>query len=401
MSTSVLYPLPHGYSIRLSEVMSDAWKKHTRSAPVFFTPDYLHALENAQMEGFCYIYGEIYKNDVHAGLIYFQLIDLAFVKIGSVIHSEPYGKFMKLVSDKITSSLLGKKKGKKHFLLVNGNMCVSGNYGLFISDDHKNALPQIYKNIYESAASFIESEGELSVSIIKDFHFSDDVLNKTLISQGFIRFVMDPVMVLKMDASWLSFNDYLQSLSSKYRLRTLTVMEKISGYELRTLEVDDIEKHRERLEFLYQSVIGKSPVRIVQPDMKYIIELKKSMKDTFIVKAWFDNDQPAAFFTVFNFNNVSEAHHIGIDYQLNRTHSLYQNMLYAHIDMAIQNKSKYLDYGRTAMEMKSTVGATPENYAAYIRMNSRVLNHLIKPFLPSEPPSGWVQRYPFRKPGEN
>lgn len=401
MNSSVLYTLPQGYSLRLSEVMGDAWKKYTPAAPVFFSPGYLYALENAQMEGFSYIYGELYKNDVHAGLVYFQLIDLAFVKIGSVIHSEPYGKFMKLVSDKITSSLLGKKKGKKHFLLVNGNMVVSGNYGLLIADDHKKVLPDIYKNIYESVSSYVEKEGEISAYIIKDFHFSDDVLNKTLLAQGFIRFVMDPVMIFKIDASWKSFDDYLKAVSSKYRLRTLTVMEKISGYELRTLEVDDIEKHRERLEFLYQSVVSKSPVRIVQPDMKYIIELKKSMKDAFVVKAWFDGDHPAAFFTVFNCNNVSEAHHIGIDYHLNRTHSFYQNMLYAHIDMAIQNRSSYLDFGRTAMEMKSTVGAVPENYAAYIRMNSRVLNHLMKPFLPSEPPSNWVQRIPYRKPGEN
>jgi hypothetical protein len=390
------FPLLTGYSLHLGKVPGAAWKQCASDVPVFFTPDYLRALEHSDLKGFSYLYGEVYKGSTVAGLIYFQVIDLSFVKIGSVIHSEPYGRFMKLVSEKISTSLFGRRRDKKHFLLVNGNMCASGEYGIFFYDEHKQVLPDIYKEIYKVVESFLEKEGDISAAIIKDFHFNTDVLCKPLTDDGFIRFVMDPVMTLYIKPEWKNFDDYLQALSSKYRLRAATAISKTEEYTLRELSQEDIEKDSEKFDHLYQAVISKSPIRIVQTDIRYIIELKKNLKDNFIVKGWFKDDEPAAFFTAFNFNGVTEAHHIGIDYHLNRTHALYQNILYKLIDIAIANQSAKLDYGRTAMEMKSTVGAVPENYAAYLRMSSRIMNHLVKPFLPATPPAGWVQRDPFR-----
>jgi hypothetical protein len=399
LNPSANYPLPQGFTISIYNSIEESGMEVLQGSSVFFQPAYFKALENAEFAGFSFFYGKIYKGERLAGLIYFQLIDLSFVKIGSVIHTEPYGKFMKLVSEKITRSLLGNKGDRKHFLLVNGNMCVSGNFGIHMLDEFNSVLPAIYDKILEAAEATVSKFGELSVTIVKDFHFNADVLSKILTSRNFIRFIMDPVMTLGMEPHWNNFEDYLSSLSSKYRLRAVTVMERLDGMELRELDVNELELHIERMEFLYHSVVNKSPIRIIQPDMNYLIQLKKYMKEVFIVKAWFKDNQPVAFFTAFNFNGVTEAHHIGMDYQLNKANSFYQNILYGLIQVAIDNKSKFLDYGRTAMEMKSTVGALPENYAAYIKINNRVLNHLIKPFLPSAPPSDWVQRDPFKKNG--
>jgi len=390
---SATYSLPEGYSVQFSMEAGSTWKNQTS---VFFTKSYFKALEETHLNGFSYIYGELYKGTELAALLYFQLIDLSHIKIGSVIQTEPYGKFMKLVSEKITSSLLGTKRSKVHYMLVHGNMCVSGNYGTFLLPEHKRSFPSIYKKLYESAWSYAEESGVVSVSIIKDFPFEDDSLSQELQSMGFIRFVMDPVMRMNISSDWKSFEDYLQTLSSKYRLRAVNVIEKLHDFRLEELQESDINKYKDELNVLYQSVISKSPVRIAQTDMDYIIQLKKHVPG-FTVKAWFQEERPVAFFTAFKTSEVTEAHHIGIDYHLNRTHALYQNILYGLIDIAIKNGSAVLDYGRTAMEMKSTVGATPYNFAAYIKMSNRVMNHLVKPFMPSEPPKNWVQRDPFRK----
>jgi hypothetical protein len=396
VNKEVKYSLAGGYSLSLSKSINDNWH-NARDLPVFLTGAYLKAFEEAQLPGLGFIYGELLLGNNHAGFFYFQLIDLSTVKIGSVIHSEPYGKFMKLVSEKITHSLLGRKRSVKHYLLVNGNMSVSGNYGSFIDSGYTKAFPELYIEILEAVSKYTEDDGEVSVTISKDFQFENDLLQKQLQSAGFIRFVMDPVMILNTQPSWKNFEDYLQSLSSKYRLRTITVMEKMEEYELKELTNNDIAANHDRLNELYHAVVSKSPVRIVQTDISYITHLKKELKNSFRVFAWFKDDMPVAFFTAFNYAGRTEAHHIGIDYHLNRTHSLYQNILYQLIKVTIDNRSELLDYGRTAMEMKSTVGAVPVDYAAYIKISNRVLNHLIKPFMPSSPPSNWVQRDPFRK----
>ena len=138
-------------------------------------------------------------------------------------------------------------------------------------------------------------------------------------------------------------------------------------------------------------------MRLINPDINYIYQLKEQLGDQFKLKCWFKDGNPVAFYTTLLSHTETEAHHIGIDYHLNKHYSLYQNILYHLIGEAIINKTKRLNLGRTALEMKSNIGATPENYAAYLKLNNKILNNLVKPFLPSQPPSNWVQRDPFRK----
>ena len=67
----------------------------------------------------------------------------------------------------------------------------------------------------------------------------------------------------------------------------------------------------------------------------------------------------------------------GLDYHYNKEYALYQNILYTFIKEAIITRVNTLSFGRTALEMKSTVGAKPIDHVAYIRLNNRLLNKLI------------------------
>ena len=359
--------------------------------------NYLKALDKSWAEKHCFVYALIYKDEVAIASLYFQAIDLSSVKIGSIIHAEPYGKFLKLVSDKITHSLLRRSGTGAKWLLVNGNMCASGAYGIACLPENQAMLAKLYPDVLIYVSDFLSATGEVSVLIVKDFLFQDDFLAAVLQNEKFIRFVMDPVMMMNIHPEWKDREDYLQSLSSKYRLRATNVIAKIATLELRELDEGAIVKLADKLDVLYQSVIGKSPVRIVHPDIQYIIHLKEELQDKFKVKCWFEKGEPVAFYTAIYSGKEVEAHHIGIDYHLNKSHALYQNILYCLVQDSIQHQSLKLNFGRTAMEMKSTIGAIPEEYAAYIKLNNRVLNHLLRPFLPSQSPEGWVQRDPFLK----
>jgi hypothetical protein len=58
----------------------------------------------------------------------------------------------------------------------------------------------------------------------------------------------------------------------------------------------------------------------------------------------------------------SYAGFVGLDYDYNRDCALYQNILYRILDDAIKEGASSVDLARTAMEIKSTMGAEPVSY---------------------------------------
>ena len=91
---------------------------------------YLLALEGTSIKGMKPIYALVSDREKVVGLIYFQAINLAAEELGSIIHLEPYGKFMNLVSDKLNNILFSHEPGKANWLLVCGNMNVSGQHAI-------------------------------------------------------------------------------------------------------------------------------------------------------------------------------------------------------------------------------------------------------------------------------
>ena len=75
---------------------------------------------------------------------------------------------------------------------------------------------------------------------------------------------------------------------------------------------------------------------------------------------------------------------------------MYHNILFEFIDLGISLKRREISFGRTAMEMKTTVGAIPVDYHAFIRLHNRVLNSIIRPFIPGKAEVNWTPRSPFK-----
>ena len=99
----------------------------------------------------------------------------------------------------------------------------------------------------------------------------------------------------------------------------------------------------------------------------YFVEMKNVLGDKFCFMAYYHNDKLIGFRTSFILENSIEAHFIGLDYEVNKTLELYQNILYDYVKEAIDNNFKQLFLGRTASEIKSTVGAEAHQLTCYIR----------------------------------
>lgn len=364
-----------------------------KDAPLFLQPDYLEALEKGGPDGLSFRYVAIVEKGKYIAFYNYHMVSLSNRSIHRIFYNQQYSKLLSRFSAMMTRYIFGVKEGHPHYLLINGSVMISGPYYGWAHKGNQDLVLSHLNNALGFLTKQIEQDCKIIATVIKDF----DRSGKFKPASGFNKVMMDPVMELSLRPEWVSMDSYGASLSAKYRQRYNNSSKKIKGFESRYLSMEEIHDQKEVINQLYQNVQQRSPIRLVSPDAGYL-EAVQSMRhpDAFLRGFYLDNKMVLFLCGVCNEGHM-EAHHIGMDYGLNRSHQLYLNMLYAFIEEGISRKADYISFGRTALEIKSTIGAEPVYFNAWIKMGNTVLNKLMKPFLPDKPGDDWVQRNPFRK----
>ncbi|RKN03804.1 hypothetical protein D7035_22115, partial [Aquimarina sp. AD1] len=159
---------------------------------------------------------------------------------------------------------------------------------------------------------------------------------------------------------------------------------------------EDINTYHKEIDALYLSVLDKADFKIGKLNAITFENLKKTLQDSFIFKAYFLKDTLVGFTTSFILNKIVEANHIGIDYKYNKSYDIYQRMLYDYVDLAVSKKVDELRLGRTAEIIKSCVGAKPVEMKLYVRHGNSISNKLLKPLVDFISPSEYEVRNPFK-----
>ncbi|MBP7389991.1 MAG: hypothetical protein KA841_06280, partial [Chitinophagales bacterium] len=78
--------------------------------------------------------------------------------------------------------------------------------------------------------------------------------------QGFSEITVESDMSIALKPEWKTFNDYMQALSSKYRVRAKKVYSLCKEHQVRSVDMSltDIEQHQERIFALYGKVMSKA-----------------------------------------------------------------------------------------------------------------------------------------------
>jgi len=126
-------------------------------------------------------------------------------------------------------------------------------------------------------------------------------------------------------------------------------------------------------------------------------DLKETFGDSYILKSYWIENKMVGFMSGLIHKKELDAHFVGIHYELNKQKAIYQRMLYDYIEIAITEKLTSLNFGRTASEIKSSVGATPEHLTIYVRHKKTMTNKILKLFLSNIHPKEYHQKYPFKK----
>ncbi len=389
-----------GFEFDIFHQVEDLPVDWTAAAPAensFLHSPYLSALEAGPPNGMRFSYLIFYKNEKPIGVAYCQITPFS---VGESVQSvdEKSNKYPCLVRafGRIVRNLVAEKNRN---LLVCGNLLLTGEHGFYFPANIDKATAF---DILEEALILTQNELE-SKNINIDGIFIKDIAEdhrapvKVLVDRKFKEFTFHPNMVLKLRENWQSFDDYMNDISSKYKVRARKAFKSLDGIEKRELTEVQIVSSQGRLLELYKSVVDNQDFNMVALTENYLPSLKRKLGDNFKVFGYFLDEKLIGYFTTIKNHHELEAHFLGFETDLNREYQIYHNMLFDILKMGIEYGVKQVVYARTAMEIKSTLGAVALEMLCYIRASNRLTNKVLPPIVEYlKPSTEWVARNPFK-----
>ncbi|WP_378172353.1 hypothetical protein [Aquimarina sp. SS2-1] len=369
-----------------NDIPSYDWNSINKKNNLFLTLDYLHTLEYTLSETIGFRYIVFYNQDEAVAIAVTQLIkfnteDLKFQEFPCRISDAIKNTFMKSMDVRV---------------LVCGNLFSCGEHGFLYSD--KISAKEAFENLSDALREIRKTErtDKPSFILLKEFWPTSFNQSDYIKDQKFREFRIDVNMVLRVQPSWNNFEDYLTSMKTKFRTRAKKVFKKSADITVKDFTAEDINNCKEEIDKLYLSVLENADFKIGKLNAVTFRNLKNSLNESFIFKAYFLYDTLVGFTTSFILDHVVEANHIGIDYTFNKSHDIYQRMLYDYVNLAIDKKVDELRLGRTAEIIKSCVGAKPVEMKLYVRHGNSISNKLLKPLVEFISPSEYEVRNPFK-----
>lgn len=385
------------YNVVFSEYIdkvSEDWNRISFDQDIFFSVPFLKNIEDYPPHGIKPFYVIIKHGDAPVGCVYIQYKHFYFDE--GLRDNKQYSNFKDKVKSTFKKLLISKIKLRT---LVIGNLLLTGQYGFFFknlnSKEDQWALLRLVENKVKE--KLLDKGIDVELTLFKDFSYNDEDINIDQIN-NLTRLVVQPRMVLDIDPRWNNFNDYLDAMKSKYRVRARKAASLIKDFVLLEMELVTIVAHEKKMHELYKSISDNAGFNTFILHNQYFSGLKAALGDNFKVFGYFEEDNLVGFYTIIkNTKGIMNAHFLGYDVNFNRTHQLYQNILLNIVNFSIYSKAIQVDLSRTAIEIKSTVGARPQVYHLYLSHKKQLINSVLNNIAEwIKPDQNYVIRNPFR-----
>lgn len=239
----------------------------------------------------------------------------------------------------------------------------------------------------------------MPVILIKDIAPENHDQRKQLIGQGFTEFEIQPNMVLNLHFEGM--DGYLGAMSTKYRTRAKRAFKKLDGIERKKLSLAEIQLELPTIYRLYRDIANNAGFNMVDLNEQYLAALERDLSDHFQMFAYYLDGKLIAFYTTIQNHEELEAHFLGYDKALNHDYQLYLNILYDIVRIGLKAGCKRVVFARTALEIKSSVGAEPHDLCCYLRHQNAMANKLVPTILDYlKPVEEWLPRHPFKEEGD-
>lgn len=378
-------------------IPSADWESISGKETTFLEPAYLQLLERCTYTKMQSRYVIVYHKTKPCGIIYFQIVDFKVEVFGNLLNNQVEELKSRRLS--LFERYLDSNKNEVLLRLFTcGNNLVSGEYGfLFSKKIKKQDCNELLLKITDIVSKEEKLRGTISAILLKDFDkplFSERLYT----CEKYTPFFVEPNLIVTIPKTASSLSQYLDLFSKKYRNRAKSILKRAAGLEVKELTLEEIRRQEKTIYKLYEDVFENAKFKLIKLPNDYFSSVKFIYPETFKVIGYFHKDTLVAFGSSFLMaDGALEAHYIGFDYTLNNEFDLYQNLLYCAINEAIKHQCTTVNLGRTAAEIKTTVGARPENLICYIKPQNTISRIIQKPFISFLQPGEWIPRNPFKE----
>jgi len=337
-----------------------------------------------------FIYALVHKEDRLIGVCYFQIVRFKGTNLLPYFPAAGSNRWKNVVM-KLGKGIVGLIDIP---LLVSGNLFITGEQGIYFLSH----FTELEKSFYLSHTidHILKERKYIKTVLLPDMYEPSGDFDVAFLKNKYQRIYVEADMSMIIPNDWYGFDDYLQAISSKYRVRAKKIMQnsqKLSGHEL---TADELEKELGRFFYLYKLVADKADFNIAKFPKSYFVAQKRLNPYLYKIFGYYLDGVLVGFMSLFILPNKTEVHYCGIDYSINKDHALYQRMLYDTVKYAIENNLRKLHFGRTAPEVKSTIGAIPHPMYGYLKHRNPILNSIMGLFTGRLKPREYILRNPFK-----
>ncbi|MEC8368544.1 MAG: GNAT family N-acetyltransferase [Bacteroidota bacterium] len=194
---------------------------------------------------------------------------------------------------------------------------------------------------------------------------------------GWVDLEFDPVMRVSLEgrASW---DDYLADMRTKARTKVKRILKLSESLTFTALGLEDIRAQADDLHMLYLKVYGRSAFRLGCLHPEDLVTLKEELGEGFQVWTSELEGEVIGFHCGMCNGQEVEAFFVGFEGSHNKSHALYQRMLVEFIRWGIQEGCAVVNLGRTALDIKASLGAEPQRLVLHQRMRNPLIHGMAR-----------------------
>lgn len=357
---------PSGYAFAVADSIDYLDKAHwdqvTSHDSLFLSPRYLRVLEEAGPENLRQRYALIFREKTPVAAIAAQTVTVSLSRL----------------TKKASSN--GRLDRLEEKMLVCGNLLSWGMHGICFAPnvDHQALWPAVAEAVYR-LRRVDKLFGDTAFVMVKDITNTYAAAATALSRYSYRELETEPNMVLDISPKWKSYDDYLASLTSKYRKQAKQIDKEVAaaGCVVEEIKTDQIARDAERLHALYLQTHKNARLRLVTLPVAFLPTLASQLGDDMRFTVLRKDNQLLGFVTTVKDGETAVGYYIGFDRKANAGIPIYFRLLQSVVGHALALGCKRLSLGRTALEPKARLGARPDPMRVWIRHRIPMLNLIV------------------------
>jgi hypothetical protein len=354
----------------------------------FLQTPYLKVLEESAPTNMKCFYVGIFEKNSLIGVALAQYLDLNKL--------ESFGERDQCIKTFIRNFIF--KNFASHALFLGNNMITGQNGYTFNKEINAITIAEILSKCADEITSYFKKQ-DIKIHIVsfKDFYQESATELKKSTFSLLYEFNTQPNMIFELQNQWKTNTEYVEALTKKYRDQYKRAHKKFEGIETRELSLDEIILKENRIYELYFHVAKNAPFNTFFLAKNHFSSFKRQCGPKFILVGYYLKNELVGFHTLLVNGKTLETYFLGYEEQIQKEKMLYLNMLYNMTQFGIENQFKKIIFGRTALEIKSSIGAKPVIMSGFIYHTNKWINRILPKIFPNlEPSLVWQERHPFK-----